>query len=203
MADNNGGENLDEKNQFVPEDEMSEEDQQKLKESEEFILNFKPEDLETADDETKAKLEDALKKAQTTIAQKRHYRGKWESVKPKPGAPAAPATPAAPAAPASGPTGPDRDAETDFRLDHPELPKEVQKEVIKFARANGLTPEDALKNPIIDTYVKDAKKKASVEDATPGPTEGGRGSGPQAKDWSNASQADIVAERNRIMNNAQ
>lgn len=189
------GENQDpeDQNQFVSEEEMSEEDRKALQENEDFILNFKDEDLE--DEEKKDKLEKLLadrKILATTIAQKRHYREKV-----KPGKTPAAAAPAAPAATQEKPVD-DTSTMLTFRLDHPELSKDVAKEVIDFARAHKISPDEALKKPVIKSYIASAKKDEDVEDATPGPSRGGRGSGPAAKDWSKASQAEVEAERARI-----
>lgn len=179
------------------ESQMSAEDLKALQASEDFIANFKDEDL--ADPDKAEELKKALAMGKTTVHQKRHYRDKVadlekklkpEEKKPgevKPGEPAPVAK-----------TEIDPYVKVSFRQDHPELSKEVAEEIFKHATAYKVSPEEALKNPIIQKYVKDNQTQNDVEDASVRP--GNRsGAGVEKKDWSKASQAEIEAQRNQNM----
>lgn len=179
------------------EEEMTEDELKALHADEDFIANFSEEDKQ--DPEKVTQLNEAiLRSAQTTIHQKRHYRTKLEGVKP--------AAPAAPANPAPKPTEQEKKDEkkvdpqvaTDFRLDHPELSKDQQLKVIAHAGAYGILPEDALKDPMIQSYIKTTTTAEDVEDASVTP--GRKASSDIAdKDWSNATPAEIEAQRNKML----
>ena len=178
---------------------MSAEDLQALKENEEFLLNVKDEDFEDPDKVTE--ITKRLKDAQTTIHQKRHYREKVVELNEKlktPPAPKPPETKAPEKKADEAPKGVDPVKALEFRQDHPELSKDVAKEILEGALAYGITPEEYLKKPMVQKYVQDQKTKEDVEDGSIAP--GNRsGSEAEKKDWSSASQKDIEAERNRIL----
>lgn len=182
------------------EEEMTEDELTALHADEDFIVNFSEADKE--DPDKVAQLNEAiLRSAQTTVHQKRHYRTKLGEAKP-----ADPATPATPAAPAPKPTEQEKKDEkkvdpqvaTDFRLDHPELSKDQQLKVIAHAGAYGTTPEEALKDPMIVGYIKGSQTAEDVEDASVAPSR--KASSDIAdKDWSNASPAEMEAQRNKML----
>lgn len=181
-----------------PEEEMTAEELAALNADEEFIANFKEEDK--ADPEKVTKLNEAiLRSAQTTVHQKRHYRDALKKAKEG----------AAPAAP-TGPTGPapvekkdevkgiDPTVANTFRIDHPELSKEAAKLVLDHAAKTGEDPEEALKNPMVKSYLKSLANGEDIDSASPAPSNRS-GSGIAEKDWSTASEADIVAQRNKML----
>lgn len=179
-----------------PEEEMTADELKALHDDEDFIANFSEEDKK--DPEKVTQLNEAiLRSAQTTVHQKRHYR---ELAKGKP------ATPAAPVTPAPKPTEQDKKDEkkvdpqvaTDFRLDHPELSKVQQLKVIAHAGAYNITPEEALKDPLMVQYIQSTNTQEDVEDASPAPKQGA-GSGIGDRDWSNATPAEMEAARNKML----
>lgn len=180
-----------------PEEEMTEEELTALHADEDFIANFSKEDGE--DPEKVTQLNEAiLRSAQTTIHQKRHYRTKAGEAKP--------AAPAAPATPEPKPTAQEKKDEkkvdpqvaTDFRLDHPELSKDQQLKVIAHAGAYNVTPEEALKDPMIESYLKSSSTAEDVDEASMAP--GHQAGGAIAdKDWSTATPAEIEAQRNKML----
>ena len=176
---------------------MSPEELTALTEAEDFIANFKEEDLE--DPDKASELAKRLKDAQTTVHQKRHYRDKAKTLEteltglknPKPEV--------------KKPEKKEEEAPKEdplvliaFRQDHPELTKDVAKEIVDGARAYGVSPEEYMKRPMVQKYIKDNQTQEDVEDASVAP--GNRSSSEIAKkDWSNASQAEIEAARNKIL----
>lgn len=190
---------------ILPEDQMTPEARAELQKNEDLIAGFKPEDLK---DPAKAEeLAKALASAKTTVHQKRHYRDKYtEATKPKPAAPAAPVAPAAGApaapAPAADKKGIDPIVALTFKQDHPELDRDVANHVIDHAAAYGVTPEEALKNPIVAKFVQGKIDEKAVGDAGI-PPKPKASTAPARRDWSTASQAEIDAERNRILGGAR
>lgn len=179
----------------TPEEEMTEEELQALKESEDFIANFKDEDLE--DPVKSAELAEKLKSAKTTIAQKRHYRDKVQELT-KVTPPTKPAvTP--PVKPADDGKKEISAAErVEFRQDHPELSREVVKAISEHAVAYGKTLEEAFKMPIIQKYIRDVQDAEDVEGASVQPTRR-PASGVADKDWSTASKEDMDKQRLAIL----
>ena len=184
---------------------MTEEELTALHADEDFIANFKEEDK--ADEEKVTKLNEALlRTAQTTIHQKRHYRGKVQELT-KPADPAAPAAaaPATPAEPAKPTTQDKKDEKlvdpnvaTNFRLDHPELSKDQQLKVLAHAGAYGIDPEKALEDPLMKSYIASTNTQEDVEGASPAPATPG-GAGVADRDWSTASPEEVEAARNKIL----
>ncbi|MCK4829391.1 hypothetical protein KA005_77420, partial [bacterium] len=168
------------------EEDMTEDELTALHADEDFIANFKDEDHN--DPEKVTKLQEALKSAKTTIAQKKHYRGKYQAA----------TKPPVEKKPAPKPTEKDSKDEkkvdpqvaTEFRLDHPELSKEQQLKVIAHAGAYGNTPEEALKDPLMQGYIKSGQAKEDVEDASVSPARKA-GTGIADRDWSTATPAEI------------
>jgi len=172
--------------------EMTTEQLTALTEAEDFIANFKDEDL--VDPVKSAELAEKLKSAKTTIAQKRHYRDKLaEATKVVPPV----VTPPKPADTAEKKEIPSADR-VEFRQDHPEFSKEVVKVIADHATAYGVTLDEALKNPVIQKYVKDVAVAEDVEDAsvTPARHPGGNTAD---RDWSSASPAEMEAARNKML----
>lgn len=185
--------------------ELSPEELTAQTENEDFILNFSEEDSQ--DPDKVEKLNELLKDAKTTIHQKRHYRSKFEEATkppetpevPKPEVPKTPETPAVPATPVTPEDGVDPVKKITFRQDHPELPKEVAEQIFAHADAYKIDPEEALKSDLIQNYIENTKNSADVVDASI-PPGGAPGSEVGKKDWSTASQTDVEAQRNKILN---
>lgn len=182
-----------------PEEEMTADELQALHADEDFIANFKDEDKQ--DPEKVTQLNEAiLRSAQTTIHQKRHYREIAKGGKP---------APAAPANPAPKPTVQEKADEKkvdpqvaiDFRLDHPELTKAQQLKVIAHAGAYNITPEEALKDDLIQQFIANTTTQEDVEDASPSPARKS-GTGIADRDWSNATPKEMEDARNRTLYNS-
>ena len=189
--ENKNGENHEEIN-------LSAEELAALEESEKFIEGFKEEDLN--DPDKSEELAKHLKNAKTTINQKRHFRDKVTTLEKqiqdgtkKPDVPAKPKD-------GEDKKGLDPTIALEFRQDHPELSKEVAKEICEHAKAYGITPEEALAKPVMQSYVKSTQKKDDIEDASIGEGKKGSVSEIAKRDWSTASEAEIVAQRNKIQN---
>lgn len=170
-----------------------------IEESEKFILDFKDEDLN--DPDKSEELKKHLDRTKTTIHQKKHFRDKVANLEkelepfkkaPKPNPEKKPDQ-------NNDSKEDDRTLAVEFRQDHPELPREVALEVIAHAKAYGITPEEALAKPVIQSYIKSTQKQEDVDEGSPKPKGGGSGSGIEKKDWSNASEAEIEAQRRKIM----
>lgn len=186
------------------EEDMSPEELKELNEAEDFITNFKEEDLDDPD-----KVEDLTKKlkaAQTTIHQKRHYREKFQeadkALKEKDPKEKKPVNPPEPTGKEGKPAGEtenkvDPYIALEFRQDHPELSKAAVKEIIDYAGLKKISPEEALKLPVMKSLIKDLENTEDIEGASIVPGRKGA-SGGGGKDWSSATQAEIDAERNRI-----
>jgi hypothetical protein len=179
------------------ESEMSPEELAEITASEDFILGFKEEDYD--DPDKLAELKQHQEKLKTTVHQKRHYRDKYqEAIKPPEKKPEEKKPEKKEVSTTPEKKGIERTDLVEFRQDHPELSKEVAKEVAEHATAYGISLEEALKKPIIQKYIQDQNTKNDVEDA--GITPGNRaGSGLEKKDWSSASEAEITAARNKIL----
>lgn len=195
MTEQNPGENPQEINV----ENLTAEQLAEIEESEKFILDFKDEDLD--DPDKSAELKKHLDRTKTTIHQKKHFREKVNILEkelepfkkaPKP-------TPEKKPDQNNDSKDSDRTLAVEFRQDHPELPREVALEVIAHAKAYNITPEEALAKPVIQSYIKSLQKEEDVNEGSPKPKGGGSGSGIEKKDWSNASEAEIEAQRRRIM----
>ena len=177
---------------------MTQEELTALHEAEDFIAGFDEADL--SDPDKTAELTEKLKSAKTTIAQKRHYRDKYQeatkAAKPTPPEKPAPVTP--PQKPESETKEISSSERVEFRQDHPELSREVVKEIADHAAAFGISMEDAFKKPIIQKYVKDVQDAEDVENASVGPTHR-PSSGVAEKDWSTATREEIDKQRLAIL----
>lgn len=171
-----------------------------IEESEKFILDFKDEDYN--DPDKSEELKKHLATARTTIHQKKHFREKVTNLEkelepfkkaPKPNPEKKPDQ-------NNDSKEDNRTLAVEFRQDHPELPREVALEVIAHAKAYGITPEEALVTPVIKNYIKSTQKDEDIDEGSPKP-KGGGGSitGIEKRDWSNATEAEIQAQRNKIM----
>lgn len=184
------------------EEEMAPEDLKILQESEEFIENFKDEDFE--DPDKAEEIRKRLKDAQTTIHQKRHYRDKVKDLAKELETLKKPPEEKKPEKKEEKKEGSDS-VHVDpivaltFRQDHPEVPRAVVQEILDYAGVKQITPEEALKKSFIQTMIKEEKTKEDAEDAGISPTRKGAPEGGK-KDWSNASEADVRAQRNKILN---
>lgn len=178
-----------------PEEEMTKEELEALHADEDFIANFSDADKE--DPEKVAKLNEAiLRSAQTTVHQKRHYRELAKNGKPA--APKPAETPAPTPQEKKDEKKVDPQVATDFRIDHPELTKDQQLKVIAHAGAYGILPEDALKDPLMQSYIKSTTTQEDVEDASPAPRTKS-GTGIADRDWSNATPAEMEAARTKML----
>lgn len=196
MTDQKSGENPTEINV----ENLSAEQLAEIEESEKFILDFKDEDLD--DPDKSAELKKHLDRTKTTIHQKKHFREKVNILEkelepfkkaPKPNPEKKPDQ-------NNDSKDSDRTLAVEFRQDHPELPREVALEVIAHAKAYNITPEEALAKPVIQSYIKSIQKQEDVDEGSPKPKGGGSGSGIEKRDWSTASEAEIEAQRRKIMN---
>lgn len=178
------------------EEEMTAEELAALQKDEDFIANFKDEDL--TDPDKAAELTKALASAKTTVHQKRHFREKAKTLeaagKPKPGEPAVPPVTPKP----EENKGIDPVVALTFRQDNPGLTKEVANEVLKHAAAYKISPEEALKSPIIAKFVKDSQVQEDVEEASVPPSRRSGGSAAD-RDWSNATPAEMEEQRRKIL----
>ncbi len=184
--------------------ELTPEQRTQLKEDEDFILNWKEEDAE--DPDKVARLEKIQKDAnvlKTAIHQKNHFKEKLGKngggQAPKPAAAAAPAKPAASASQPAEDQRWNSQAVTDFRLDNPGIPKEVVNSVVRFAKANSMTLDEAAADPVMKKIINEKKVATEVEDASIAPTGRKSSSGVATRDWSNASREEIDAQRRKMM----
>jgi membrane glycosyltransferase len=191
--ENKAGENLDNKNQSE-EVVLTPEEEAEQAELEEFINEFTEDDYEDA--EKVEKLKAAHKQLKTTIAQKNHYRDKYKESVKKP-EDKKPEDKKSDAAPAENKSKFDKADILEFQIDQ-KIPKEVARTVASFAEANGLTLEQAIEHDVMKPYVKAKVDSIEVDQATVPPRNRGGSKLPE-KDWSKASNADIVAQRQKIM----
>lgn len=186
------------KDDFVSEDQMTPEQQKEITESEDFVLRFKSEDYEDPDKvEELKKHQERLK---TTIHQKRHYRTKFQEATKKNNEtdPEVPPTKPGEKKPKDDVVVENSNAIIEFRQDHPELSKAIVKEIFDHATVKKITAEEAFKLPLIQRLIKDSQSKDDVEDASVTPVRKA-GSGIEKKNWDNASESEIIAERNKMM----
>jgi len=91
---------------------------------------------------------------------------------------------------------------TNFRLDHPDIPKAMVSEIKKYARANEMTLEEAMKKPLIRRFVNDKQLKERLSKASPS----SRHRTPQRsapKDWSKASAEEVAAHAAEVRRRGQ
>lgn len=90
---------------------------------------------------------------------------------------------------------------TNFRLDHPDLPRLMVKEVETYARAAGISLEQAMKRPLIKRFVRDKKLKERLSNASAS----SKHRSPQSKtaiDWDTATPEQVAAHRAEIARRA-
>lgn len=196
MTEQNPGENPQEINV----ENLTAEQLAEVEESEKFILDFKDEDLD--DPEKSAELKKHLDRAKTTIHQKKHFRAKVSTLEKE----LEPFKKTPSKKEEKQPDQKNNDAGNDtltlvtFRQDHPELSKEVASEIVAHAKAYGITAEEAFVKPVIQSYIKSTQKQEDVDEGSPAPKGGGgNGTGIEKRDWSNASEAEVEAQRKRIL----
>lgn len=176
------------------EEEMTTEELTALHADEDFIANFS--EADKADPEKVTQLNEAiLRSAQTTVHQKRHFR---DLAKAKKEEPAKKEDPVQKAQDKVDEKKVDPQIATDFRIDHPELTKAQQLKVIAHAGAYGMSPEDALKDELMQSYIKSSTTQEDVEDASVTPARKGN-SGVADRDWSNATPEEMNAARNKML----
>lgn len=86
----------------------------------------------------------------------------------------------------------------DFRFDHPEIPSKMVDEVQDFARAKGISLEEALQKPIVKRFVEDKEVRQRLAKASPS----SKHRGPQSAkpiDWATATPAQVAARTQEIM----
>ncbi len=193
QENNNGGQNHDTKNDDTG-IELTPEQQKAQEEAEEFILNFKDEDLK--DDEKVKSLETALKSAKTTVAQKRHFREKLaqatEAKAPEQGSKATEVK-----------TEKQEDNSSsiivDLRMDNPWMTKDVAAEIVRISKANNESVEATLKRPYISKWLSEEKSSKEVEQASISSSSKAGSGGASQRDWSTATPEEMEKERARIM----
>ena len=193
-----GGDGSSKDNQSKKVKSKKEDDDEEQEKNEDFILNFKDEDME--DDEQRERLMEALKNAKTTVAQKRHFRQKLQDYeageqKKKPQKSSS----------AAKPTQAYDDSPTlivELRQDNPWMTKEVAAEVVRQSKLNGESLAKTVKRPMVAAWLKKEKEAKQVDDATITPTRKGAGSNGNVekndanRDWSNATKEEIERQRN-------
>lgn len=88
----------------------------------------------------------------------------------------------------------------DFRLDHPDLKKKEVEQIEKFAKANGMSMEESLKEGVIRTYLRERKKKREALEGSP--TTRGKGAPLRRrgeKDWSTATPEELAEHRRKVI----
>lgn len=88
----------------------------------------------------------------------------------------------------------------EFRQDHPDLKRKDVDAVERFAKANGLSMEKALKDPLIKTYIqKRLEKRGNLDASISGRSRGAPLRPKGGKDWSIASDDDYNAKRREVL----
>lgn len=195
MTENNNG--------AVDVENLSAEQIAEIEASDEFIVNFKDEDYDDPD-----KVEELRKhvaNSKTTINQKRHFRDKVtkleETIKNGSGKP--PVKKEGEADNGKPPVteankGVDPVQVVTFRQDNPSLSKTTVAEITRIAGAFGISMEEAAASETGKAVIKNLENKESNADASLPPSRKA-GTGLEKKDWSNASPAEIDAQRRKIM----
>jgi len=159
--------------------------------------NFSEEDLK--DPAKAAKALDLLKKSKSALKQKAIWKrramqsgyGKTENKKP------VAKKAAQPKASEAVEEARQLNELTNFRLDHSDIPRKMVNEIQKYARANGVTMERALKTPIISRFVADKQMKEKLSNASPSSRHRGTHTAP-AKDWTKATSAEVAAHEREV-----
>lgn len=176
--------------------------------SDEFIVNFKEEDYD--DPDKVEELRKHVENSKTTIHQKRHFRDKATKLE-------ADLVEAGKAGKAGKPPvkkddKPGNDGKADdgaakvvdptqivnFRLDNPSYSKEVITEITRLAGAFGVSMEEVAASETGKAVIKSIESRNDNADATLPPSRKA-GTGIEKRDWSNATPAEIEAQRNLIL----
>lgn len=80
----------------------------------------------------------------------------------------------------------------EFRIDHPDIPRRMVNEIEKFAKANGVSLERALRSPIVKRFVNDKELKERLSKASPSSRHRPSRT-PEPKDWSRATPEEVAA----------
>lgn len=195
--------NEDNKNGAIDVENLSTEQIAAIEASDEFIVNFKEEDYD--DPDKVEELRKHMEVSKTTIHQKRHFRDKVTKLedqiktgsgKPpvkkeeKPGNDGKPDN--------GGNKGVDPVQVVGFRQDNPSLSKAVVAEITRIAGAFGISMEEAAASETGKAVIKTMGNVESNLDSSVAPSRK-TGTGLEKKDWSNASQAEIEAQRHKVM----
>lgn len=178
-------------------EEEDPDDDEELEDLEDEILEMNEEDLKNPENQKKAL--DALNKAKSVISQKKVWRdraikaGYSKDNPPKKETPA----PKAPAPQQSQQNQPDTSDRLEFRLDHPDVSRRQMDQIEKYAKANGINLEKAYKQPLIQRFLKDSKKKEDLLNSSPTSQHRGTPTTPP-KDWAKATRADVEQRRREI-----
>lgn len=176
--------------------------------SDKFIIDFKDEDYN--DPDKVEELRKHMEISKTTIHQKRHFRdkvtkleeqlkgnGEGGSGKPK----------VEEKKPTEKKDGQDNEKKTGvdplqvvtFRQDNPSYTKEMVAEISKLAGAFGVSMDEAAGSETGKAVIKNLENKNNNSNASLPPSKKAA-SGLEKRDWSNASPAEIEAQRNKILN---
>ncbi len=171
---------------------------QEIADAEAEIEALKDKEFDDLSDEERIKFKEATevltKNLKTTIAQKNHWKQKATKANEKP----------EDKKPAESKKQEDEKiTKTDileFRQDTG-YSKDIVQEIADYAKAHGLTLEEAEKKPIIQTYIKNVEKEREVDGASVAPSRRGN-SAPVTKerDWSTVSKAEFLKKRNEVAN---
>lgn len=173
--------------------------------SDEFIVNFKEEDYD--DPDKVEELRKHVENSKTTIHQKRHFRDKATKleeqlkgdgsgkppVKKEEKKPENNGKPEDGAAKVVDPT-----QIVNFRLDHPEYSKDIVAEITRLAGAFGVSMEEVAASETGKAVIKNIESRNDNADAALPPSRKA-GTGIEKRDWSNATPAEIEAQRNLIL----
>lgn len=89
----------------------------------------------------------------------------------------------------------------EFRIDHPDIPRRMVDEIERFAKANGVTLERALRSPIVKRFVNDKELKAKLSKASPSSRHRPSRT-PEPKDWSRATPEEVAAHAAEVRRKA-
>lgn len=178
-------------------DEESDDDDEELEDLEDEILEMTEEDLQKPENQKKAL--EALNNAKSAIKQKKVWRDRAIKAGYSKETPAKKETPApkTPAPQQQSQNQSDAFERFEFRMDHPEVSSRQVDQIEKFAKANGISLKKAYKQPLIQRFIKDSKKKQDLLNSSPSSQHRGTPATPP-KDWSKATRADVEQRRREI-----
>lgn len=91
---------------------------------------------------------------------------------------------------------------TDFRIDHPDIPRSAIDEIEKYARVHEISLEKAARSPIVRQYVENKVKKDRLSNASPTSKHRSSQTTPP-KDWSRATSEEVAAHAAEIRRRAK